>query len=102
MADGIRITDAALEITPAGLEAIVKKQGAQVTVTNLDISISPEALNTLLSAMAPEGQPPPSAALSDGRLQVTSHAGGMPASLDLRIAGLRVEITAAGLRLVSG
>jgi hypothetical protein len=102
VADGIRINDAAFEISPAGLEAIVKKQGAQVTLTNLDLSISPEALNTLLSAFAPAGQPAPSAALSDGRLEVTAESAGRQVALDVRIGSFRLEITAQGLRLVSG
>src|SRR5438874_101228 len=101
MADGIRINDAAIEISPASLDALVKKQGAQLTVTNLDVSISPEALNTLLSTLAPAGEPAPSASVSDGRLQVTGAGGGKSVSVDLRVAGLKLQITSAGLRLVS-
>jgi hypothetical protein len=101
MADGIRITDAALEISPAGLDALVKRQGAQVTVTHLDLSISPEALNTLLGALAPQGEPAPTAALSQGRLQVTGQKDGSRMSVDLRVGGFKVEITEQGLRLVS-
>ena len=102
VADGIRINDAAFEISPAGLEAIVKKQGAQVTLTNLDLSISPEALNTLLRAFAPAGQPPPTATLSDGRVEVTAQSADRQMGLDVRIGSFRLEITAEGLRLVSG
>jgi hypothetical protein len=101
MADGIRINDASLEITPASLEAIVKKQGANLTLTGFDLSISPEALNTLLGALAAEGRPAPSAAVSDGRLQVTGEAEGKRVSLDLRAGSLRLEITGDGLRLKS-
>jgi hypothetical protein len=102
MADGIRINDVALEISPAGLEAMVKKQGAQVTLTNIDLSISPDALNTLLSAFAPPGEPAPSAAVSDGRLQVTGQAAGSRVALDIRVGTFRLEVTEQGLRLVSG
>ncbi len=102
MADGIRINDAALEISPAGLEALVNQQGASVTLTKIDLSISPEALATLLARFAPEGEPAPTAEVSDGRLQVSTTREGKPMSLDLQVGGLRLEFTTAGLRLVSG
>ena len=102
MADGIRINDAALEISPAGLDALVKRQGAQVILTNIDLSISPEALNTLLSAATPAGGTAPSAAVSDGRLQVTGQAGEQRLSLDIRIGSFRLEVTGQGLRITSG
>ena len=102
MADGIRINDAALEISPAGLEALVNRQGAAVTLTKIDLSISPEALTTLLAGLAPQGEPPPTAALSEGRLQVSTVREGKAMALDLQVGGLRLEITADGLRLVSG
>jgi hypothetical protein len=102
MADGIRIQDAALEISPSGLEALVNNQGAEVRVTKLDLAVSPEALNTLLRKFAPEGTAAPSATLGDGRVQVSAQQGGKTMGLDLSVGSLRVEITAAGIRLVSG
>ena len=102
MADGIRIHDAALEISPAGLEALVNHQGAAVTLTKIDLSISPEALATLLAGLAPADEPAPTAEVSEGRLQLSATREGKPMSLDLQVGGLRLEITAEGLRLVSG
>lgn len=99
MADGIRIQDAALEISPAGLEALINKQGAEVRVTKIDLSVSPEALNTLLAGLAPEGTASPSAQVSDGRIQVSGEREGKRMALDLQVGSLRVEITAAGIRL---
>jgi hypothetical protein len=101
MAEGIRIEDAALEISPAGLEALVNRQGAEVRVTRLDLSVSPEALNALLRGLAPEGAAPPSAEVSDGRLQLAAEQDGKRLALDLQVGNLRVELTAGGLRLVS-
>lgn len=101
MADGIRINDAAFEITPAALDALIKKQGASITVTGLDLAISPEALNTLLTALTPPGEPSPSAALADGRLQVTGQSGENRYAVDLRVGTFRLQITGEGLRLVS-
>src|SRR5687767_7950428 len=101
MADGIRINDASLEITPAALDAMVKGQGAQVTVTKVDLSISPEALNTILTAATPQGTAAPSASLGDGRLQVTGQAGDKRVAVDIRAGSFRLQITPEGLRLVS-
>jgi hypothetical protein len=101
MADGIRINDAALEISPAALDAIVKGQGAQVTLTKVDLSVSPEALNTILAAATPQGTPAPSASVGDGRLQVTGQAGERRVALDIRAGSFRLQITSEGLRLVS-
>lgn len=102
MAEGIRIHDAALEISPAGLEALVSRRGAEVTLTKIDLSISPEALNTLLGGLATEENPAPTAALADGRLQVAAERDGKRMALDLQAGSFRLEITAGGIRLVSG
>ena len=99
MADGIQINDAALEISPAGLEALVTGKGAQVRVTKVDVSVSPEALNALVAGFAPPGT---SAQLGDGRLQVSASPGGKNVLLDLALGGVQVELTPEGLRLVSG
>ena len=101
MADGIRINDAALEISPSGLEALINQRGAEVKVTRLDLTVSPEALATLLGRLAPEGQPAPTAQLEDGRLLVTAEQEGKKTQVDLQLGGLRLEVTANGLRLVS-
>jgi hypothetical protein len=101
VADGIRINDASVEISTGQLEALVKKQGAAVSVTKLDLSVTPEALATLLSAFAPEGTPPPAVELSEGRMLITGEREAKSLGLDLRLGGLRVEITAEGLHLVS-
>lgn len=102
MADGIRINDAALEISPTGLEAMMKQEGAEVKVTRLDLSVSPEALATLLGRLSPEGSPPPTAEVSDGRLLVTRQQDGKRTVIDLQVGGFRLELTSGGLRLVSG
>jgi hypothetical protein len=101
MPEGIRIQDAAVEISPEGLEAMLNKRGAEVTVSKLDLAISPEALNTLLAGLAPEGVNAPAAECGDGRLRVTAEKEGTPHALDLRVGGVRIELTAGGLRLVA-
>jgi hypothetical protein len=101
MADGIRIHDAALEISPSGVEALVNREGAEIKVTKIDLSISPEAINTLLAGLAPEGAPVPAVAVSDGRLQVTGEREGKRLALDLQLGNLRLRITPEGLHLAS-
>jgi hypothetical protein len=101
MADGIRIQDAAIEISPEGLQSLLHKRGAAVTVSKLDLSVSPEALNTLIQGLTPEGTTPPTVECGDSGLVVTAEREGQPMALDLRVGGLRVEISAGGVRLVT-
>jgi hypothetical protein len=99
---GICINDAEIELSPADLESLVRSQNTSVTLTKLDVSISPETLNRLLKGLSPVGRKPPSAAVSDGRLQVTAHPGGKNVALDFQVGTLRLELSADGIRLVSG
>jgi hypothetical protein len=101
MADGIKIQDAAVEISPEGLQSLIQKRGAELTVSKLDLSVSQEALNTLLSGLAPEGTTPPTAECSETGLFVRAERDGQPMALDLRVGGVRIEISAAGLRVVT-
>jgi hypothetical protein len=101
MADGIRIQDAALEISPEGLQSLLQKRGAELTVSKLDLSVSQEALNTLLTGLTPEGTPSPTAECTDAGLLVRAEKDGQPLSLDLRVGGMRIEISAGGLRVVT-
>ena len=110
MADGIQIRDAAVAISPAGLEAMLRKEGAALTVSRLDLSVSAEALNTLLQGLGtpgteapPEGPATPaqlSGGVEQGRLQLAVQREGKTLELDLRMAGMRLDFTAEGLRLV--
>lgn len=102
MSDGIRINDAGLEISPEGLQALVNKQGTALRITKLDLSASPDALNTLLAGLTPEGQTAPKVDVSEGRLQLNAAKDGQAVALDLQVGGLRLEFTAEGLRLVTG
>lgn len=101
MADGIRINDASLEIAPEALTALVNKEGASVIVNRLDVSVSPEALATLLQGLAPEGTPPPSVEVGEGNLQLAGEREGKRMGVDLRMGALRLQFTPEGLRLTS-
>jgi len=99
---GICINDAEIELSPSDLEALARSQNTSVTITKLDLSVSPETLNRLLKGLSPVGRKPPSATVSDGRLQVTAPAGGKNVAVDLQVGTLRLELSADGIRLVSG
>ena len=111
MTDGIQIRDAAVAISPAGLEAMLRKEGAALTVSRLELSVSAEALNALLQGLgaaapetAPVDEPSSPAQLSggveEGRLHLSVRRDGKTLDLDLRMAGMRLDFTAEGLRLV--
>lgn len=99
--DGIRIQDVSLEIGQEGLDALLRKQGAQLKITSLDLQVTPEALNTLLAGLAPEGTAAPSAEVSDGRLRIDTERDGKHLQLDLQVGGFRLELSAEGVRLIS-
>ena len=48
MDEGIRLEDIAFEISPTGLVSLLDKKGLELKVNRLDISISEEALNSIL------------------------------------------------------
>lgn len=103
MPEGIRINDAALEISPESVQSLIKKDGrpADITVSRLDLSVSGEALAALLQGLAPEGAPAPTVQMEEGRLQAAVQREGGPVGVDLRMGALRLQFTAEGLRLTS-
>ncbi len=98
MDEGIRINDAACEISPNGLEALLAKRGGEIRLTRLDCSISEAALNALLQSLAP-GAPTPRARVEEGRVTVENMGPDAQHRLELDVGGLRLEISGAGLRL---
>src|SRR5205823_1856334 len=99
---GIRIHDAAFEISEQGLSELVAKRSAALAVTKLDLSLSPETMNRLLKGATPRGKPAPKVQVSQGRLQVSTQQGNQKMGLDLQVGSLRIELSEAGIRLVSG
>jgi hypothetical protein len=99
--DGIQIRDAAFEISEEDLGELAAKRSASLAVTKLDLSLSPEALNRLLKGTTPRGKPAPKAQVSQGRLQIATQQGTRKMGLDLQLGSLRVELSEAGIRLVS-
>ena len=99
--DGIRIQDVSVEIGQEGLDALLRREGAQLKITSLDLQVSPDALNTLLAGLAPAGTTAPVATVTDGRLQVDAENDGKRLALDLQVGGFRLELSSGGVRLVS-
>src|SRR5438105_976411 len=100
--DGVHIRDAAFEISEEDLGELAAKRSGALAVTKLDLSLSPETLNRLLKGATPRGKPAPKARVSQGRLQVSTQQGNRKMGLDLQVGSLRIELSEAGIRLVSG
>jgi hypothetical protein len=100
--DGIQIRDLALEISEDDLGELAAKRSGALAVTRLDVSLSPDTLNRLLKETTPRGKPAPKAQVSEGRLQITTQQGNRKMGLDLQVGSLRLELSEAGIRLVSG
>ncbi len=96
--EGIRINDVAAEISPGGLESILQKTGAAVRVTRLDCSVSEAAVNALMRKFGPP-ETASTAEVSDGRFAVEQTNPKGQFRLELLASGLKVEITADGIRL---
>ena len=100
--DGIVIRDAAFEISEEDLGELAAKRSAALAVTKLDVSLSADTLNRLLKGATPRGKPAPKVQVSQGRMQVSTQQGNRKMGLDLQVGSLRVELSEAGIRLVSG
>lgn len=98
MDEGIRIEDVAFEITPTGLVSLLDKKGLELKVNRLDISISEEALNSLLKRYAP-AEIAPLASVEGGQLTLTNTREGGTSKVELASPSLRLEVTGTGLRL---
>jgi hypothetical protein len=100
MTDGIRIEDAALEITAEGVEALVRREAPPLTVTRLSITVSAEALNTLIAGLAPEGK---SAAVKvgEGYARVDGQSEGRTLSVELRVGAVVLQLQDGGVRLAT-
>jgi hypothetical protein len=106
MAEGIRIHDADLEITEAGLAALTAQTGLDLVVRRLDASLSAAALGQLLGgAPGPDGaQPEPAAPqveVTAGRLLFQGERAGRKLRVEVNAAGLDLRFTAEGLRVTT-
>ncbi|MBI3910916.1 MAG: hypothetical protein HY320_08275 [Armatimonadetes bacterium] len=122
--EGIRIDNAALELSGPGLEALLAGRGVDITLHRLDGSISEASLNQLLArgasprprleSAAPEAavRPPdhigigtaPRIELRPGDVVVETSwpdRDGAPVRIRLRFASLRLEVEAGVLRVRS-
>ena len=98
MDEGIRLEDVAFEISPTGLVSLLDKKGLELKVNRLDITISEEALNSLLKRYAP-AETSPAASVEGGQLTLTNTREGATSKIELASPALRLEVTGTGLRL---
>jgi hypothetical protein len=99
MEEGIRIDDAACEISPQGLEAMLAKQGVELRVTRLDASITEAALNSVIQRRGAPRETPPRVTIADGAVTIENLGDDGRTKVELRASGVRVEIASDSLRL---
>jgi|SRR5215831_17573204 len=98
MDEGIRIEDVAFEISPTGLVSLMDRKGLELKINRLDLSLSEEALNSLLKRYAP-AETSPSATIEEGHLTFSSAREGATSRIELGSSGIRLEVIEGGLRL---
>jgi hypothetical protein len=98
MDEGIRIDDAACEISPAGLEAMLAKKGVELRVTRLDLSLTEAALNTILARNQPR-ETPPRVTVANGSLTLANLGEDGATTVEIRAPGMRMEIGDGSLRV---
>lgn len=98
----LEVEGLAFSIPPAALEAALRGEGIQVQLTNLRARLTETALNALLARLVPEGQPGPTARLSEHGVEIEHQDDGRDLRLDLPINAFRVEIQDGQLRISGG
>ena len=118
MSDGIRIEDAAIEITPEALEGLLGGSGTtEVRVSRVSITVSEESLNAVLRGTAPEGASgstpavdpsapaakpaPPTVRIQAEGVSVDLNRGGRQMRLGLNFGSVRVQFTDGAVRVTT-
>lgn len=105
--DGIRVHDAALQVSDSSLSGFLSRQGGELELTRLDLSASSEALLELVGSGSPAAPAPPEARPSavesleiqpDG-LRLRLKQGEQTVALRLGAPGVRIEFEVGGLRI---
>ncbi len=97
--DGIRVHDAAIEISSQGLADLVQQKGGAVTISRLDFSISEDALNLILAGSVPEGEVPPFAALTETGVRLNGVRDDKRGEVVLNAGSLRISFSAGAVRI---
>lgn len=101
MSDGIRIEDAAIDISPAGLEGLLGGGGpAEVSVSRVTLTVSEEVLNTVLRH-GPPGAPKSSEGAPAAATGATGAVAGAAAgpSVQIQPDGVSVDLNRGGKQL---
>jgi hypothetical protein len=98
----IQVEDLAFQISPRGVDSILRGQGIEVRLSSLNVRVSEAALNAILARLAPEGEPEAlQAKITTAGLTIDRHEGQKSVHLDVALSELRVALADGELRLES-
>lgn len=96
--DGLRFT-----IPPSGIQSVLRGDGIAVRLLGLNIQITEETLNALLTRLKPETQTEPTRATLTSRGAVIDHYDGeRPVQLDLALSDLQVQVRDGKVTITGG
>jgi hypothetical protein len=99
----IEVDGLAFEISPAGVDALLRGEGIAVRLSSLNIHVTEAALNAILARLAPEGQPGAmQAKLSPEGVAIDRRDGNKNLHLDVAVTNLHLRLADGELHLESG
>src|SRR5437867_10380381 len=98
----IQVDGLAFQISPRGVEAMLRGEGIEIRLSGLNLRLSEAALNAILARLAPEGTTATlQAKLSPEGVAIDRQEGEKRVHLDVAVHELRLHITDGELRLES-
>lgn len=90
-------------IPPSGVQSLLRGDGIAVRLMGLNIQVTEETLNALLSRFKPETQPEPTrATLTSGGAVINHHDGERSVQLNLALSDLQVQIRDGKVTITGG
>jgi hypothetical protein len=98
----IQVEDLAFQISPRGVDAILRGEGVELRLSSLNVRLSEAALNAILARLAPEGEPEAlQTRITASGLTIDRQEGTNNFHLDVALSELRVALADGELRLES-
>jgi hypothetical protein len=99
----IEVDGLAFEISPAGVDALLRGEGIAIRLSSLNIHVTEAALNAILARFAPEGQPDAlQAKLSSAGVAIDRRDGNKHLHLDLAVTNLQLRLADGELHVEGG
>jgi hypothetical protein len=99
----IEVDGLAFEISPAGVDALLRGEGISIRLSSLNIHVTETALNAILARLAPEGEPDAlRAKLSPEGIAIDRRDGSKNVHLDVAVNDLRLRLADGELHVESG